>query len=143
MHRGQLDQRGVRGLQALLLAWLGVAQDRLRPQRGRATPRAIGLGLLAYALALHPLVAPLMGRPIRAAELVGFAPDPTAIATLGLVAMAPPGAMAWLLLAIPLAWCALGAATLLTMGAPEGWVPLGAAGLAVAARLRPAADAPP
>jgi hypothetical protein len=84
---------------------------------------------------LHPLVPLSAGRPIQAAEVFGIAPDPTAIATLGVITMANRGAAAWLLLLVPLAWCLVSATTLLTMGAQEGYVPLIAAALAVAARI--------
>ncbi|MEK0082338.1 DUF6064 family protein [Benzoatithermus flavus] len=123
--------------EALLLLWLGSLRGRLRFALAPTAPSAIGLALLAYALVLHPLVAGLAGRSIRATELFAITPDPTAIATLGLVLLAGSGAVAWPLLVLPLVWCVLSWATLHTMGAPEGWIPLAAAGLAVAGRLWP------
>jgi hypothetical protein len=95
--------------------------------------RDVGLGLCVYALALHPLVAMVAGRPIQAAEVFAIAPDPTAIATLGLVCMAE-GRAAWPLMILPLLWCLASALTLYAMGAPEAFVPLAAAVAAVAAR---------
>lgn len=123
-------------IQALLLAWIGGVLGRQHFAARRTAPGVIGLALFLYALVLHPLTAGLAGRPLRAAEVFGIAPDPTAIATLGLVALASGGA-AWPLLVVPLAWCALSGATLYAMGSPEAWIPLAAAGLAVAARLWP------
>jgi hypothetical protein len=125
------------GLQALLLVWLGVLRDRLRFAADRGVPGVVGSALLAYALALHPVVATLGGRPIQAAEVFGVAPDPTAIATLGLAATAAPTGAAWPLLVVPVAWCLASGATLHTLGAWEGWMPLAAVGLAVTARLWP------
>src|SRR5262245_5212383 len=49
----------------------------------------IGIALCVYALALHPLIALVAGRPLHATEVVGLAPDPTASATLGLLSLAP------------------------------------------------------
>jgi hypothetical protein len=91
------------------------------PDRWR---RAAGLALLLWALLLHPLLAGLAGRPWTQAEFVGLASDPTAIATLGLLLLlrGPRGPML-ALWALPLAWCALSAATLWTMGSAQGWVP--------------------
>lgn len=123
--------------EALLLFVIGGLGGRLRFAANRTVPGVVGLALFLYALVLHPLVAPFAGRPIAAAELVGIAPDPTAIATLGLVSIGAGAAAAWLLLAVPLAWCVLSWATLYAMNAPEAWIPLAAAGLAVAARLLP------
>lgn len=85
--------------------------------------------LLAAALA-YPLLAPAMGRPWAAAEVVLLFPDPTAIATLGLLALLPTGRRAALMIA-PLGWCAFQGMTLWTMGAPEAGVLLGAAVVAL------------
>ena len=123
--------------EALLLAWIGGLRSRLRFPASRSVPGVIGLALLLYALVLSPLVALLAGRPFRAAEVFGIAPDPTAIATLGVVSMASNGTAAWPLLVVPSAWCLVSWATLYTMGAWEGWIPLTAAVLAVASRLWP------
>lgn len=122
-------------LQALLLVWLGVLRNRLHFAADRGAAGAIGLSLLVYALAVHPLVVKLGGRPIQAAEVFAIAPDPTAIATLGLVAMASPKDAARLLLVVSMAWCVASWATLQIMGAWEAWIPLAAAGLALTARL--------
>jgi hypothetical protein len=103
-------------LQAALLAWTGVIRDRLRFDLGSASAR-IGLALFIYALAIHPLIPPLTGRPLTQAEIFGLAPDPTAIATLGvLLAATRP---CWHLLILPLAWCAVSGLTLWTMESPE------------------------
>jgi hypothetical protein len=123
--------------QAMLLAWLGFARRRQWFASRRCASEPIGLALVVYALTLHPLVAPLAGRPLGGAELVGIAPDPTAIATLGLVTLMPRGAAGWLMLVAPVLWCIVSTATLLTMGAWEGWIPLTAVILTFVARLWP------
>jgi hypothetical protein len=124
-------------LQALLLLWIGSLRGRLHFAADRTVRGVVGLALFLYSLVLHPLVAPLAGRPVQAAEVFGIAPDPTAIATLGLLSIGAGGAIAWLLLVIPLAWCVASWATLHAMGASESWIPLTAAGLAVLSRLWP------
>lgn len=101
-----------------------------------ARPSRLGGGLaillLVVGIGLYPLVAPLTGRPWTQAELFGLAPDPTAVATLGVLVLAG-GRAAWVLLPLPLLWCAVTAATLWTMESPEAPVPLIAALLAVVA----------
>jgi hypothetical protein len=119
-------------LQGIGLLWAG-ARGVWVPAFARSSATMIALGLYLYALVLHPLVAVVAGRPEQAAEVFGVAPDPTAIATLGLVAMAQ-GRTAWLLLVIPVAWCLVSAVTLYAMGSLQALIPLAAAGLAVAAR---------
>ena len=96
--------------------WTGVVRDRLRFDTGTIAAK-IGIALIVYALALHPLIAPLSGRPWTQAEIFGLAPDPTVIATLGvIVAAARPN---WHLLVLPLLWCVISGLTLWTMESPE------------------------
>jgi hypothetical protein len=83
---------------------------------------------------VQPLIGPLVGRDWKHAESFGVAPDPTVLATLGIlltVNKRPP----WGLMIIPLIWCALSGATLWTMGSPDAWLmpvaALGALGVAV------------
>jgi uncharacterized protein DUF6064 len=103
-------------VQAALLAWTGIIRDRLRFGVGDITGK-IGLALVVYALVIHPLIAPLTGRPWTQAEIFGLAPDPTAVATLGILLAADrPGLH---LFAIPLLWCVLTGLTLWTMESPE------------------------
>jgi hypothetical protein len=106
----------------LVLAWQGAVRDH-----GDRLRRTCGQVLLLWALLLHPLLAGLAGRPWTQAEFVGLASDPTAIATLGLLLLLRgprrPMRALWVL---PLAWCALSAATLWTMGSAQGGVPFAA-----------------
>ncbi|MDO8376285.1 MAG: hypothetical protein Q7S91_03750, partial [Aquabacterium sp.] len=126
-----------------LLGWqAGVAADA-----GGGTPasaRARPLALATWALLLHPLLAPLAGLGWRQAEVIALAPDPTAIATLSLLAAMPHlptrlwrgvVALAWLLV---LAWCLFSGFMLATMGSWNALVLLVAAALAMLARRWPA-----
>lgn len=118
--------------EAALLFGLGTLGNRM-PVRMRGNPGVVlGLALFAYALVLHPLLAPLAGRPLGGAEIFAVAPDPTAIATLGLVAAAGGGAVRLWLLPVPLLWCLASWATLATMEHWQAWVPLACAVLALA-----------
>ncbi|GLK55190.1 hypothetical protein GCM10008170_12090 [Methylopila capsulata] len=93
-------------------------------------PRRLGASALVASALAYPLLAPAMGRPWAAAEVLLLFPDPTAIATLGLLALLPAGRRAALMIA-PLGWCAFQGMTLWTMGAPEAGVLLGAATVAL------------
>jgi hypothetical protein len=116
-------------LEALLLAWTGIIRDRLRFRSGAEAVRIGGLGIFPFALVVYPLVGPLAGRPWTQVEIFGVAPDPTAIATLGvLVAAQRPH---WPLLVVPLIWCAISGATLRTMQSPDAMVVPIAASLAL------------
>jgi hypothetical protein len=77
------------------------------------------------------LLAPLQGRGWASSEVFGIAPDPTAIATLGLLLLAR-GRLLPLLLPIPVLWCLLSGVTLRTMGEPQAWALHAALALAAA-----------
>lgn len=124
-------------LLALFLLWLGVFGKGVRRAEVPLAPRAIGWALLLYGLLLHPFTGMIAGHPPMGAELFGIAPDPTAIATLGLAVLMTGAPAAWAVMAVPLAWCAVSWATLHTMGGPEGVYPAAAGILAVAARAWP------
>lgn len=119
---------------AALAAWSAQPAVDSAPQLSRR----IGLALVAAALVLHPLLAPLQGRPWRQAELFGIAPDPTVIATLGALLLHPPRGAARALWLAPTLAGAASAATLWTMGSLQGCVPAAALALALFVRLRPA-----
>ncbi len=123
----------LQGLGLVVLALVGGVRGETNIARWRC---GIALGL--WALLGHPLVSPAFGRPWEQAEVFGLAPDPTAIGSLAFLLLVNANAltMQWLLRTlwiVPLAWCALSAATLATMGSAQAWVVLTAALLAAAA----------
>lgn len=107
-------------LQALLLLWFGSVRGRLAMAPLRDAIRRPALGAVAFAMLGYPLLALIDGRSSLQMEWFGVAPDPTALATLGLLVLARPGR--WLLWPIPLLWCAISGATLWTMQAADFWV---------------------
>jgi hypothetical protein len=126
-------------LQALSLA-LAAAAGHLG---GRASgPRAAaGYAIGLWALVGHPLLPLAFDRPWRQAEVFGLAPDPTALATLAflLLVRGDTRSAGWrlrLLWIVPLAWCALSAATLATMGSAQAAVMLAVPMLALLAARR-------
>ena len=88
-----------------------------------------GLLLVALALVAYPLLPPLFGGHGPSAEVFGIAPDPTAIATLGLL-LAARGRLVPLLFPIPLLWLVFSGLTLRTMGEAQAWLPLGCGAVA-------------
>jgi hypothetical protein len=107
--------------QGLTLLWVGAVRGRLSFGPTRNAPHLIGSALFAFSLVVYPLLAPLMGRPWLASEVFGIAPDPTAAATLAVLAVArkPP---IWLLI-IPALWCALSGTILRIMQAGDFFIP--------------------
>jgi Family of unknown function (DUF6064) len=114
-------------LEALLLLWRrGVQGLSFRPRPDLVG--CAGLSIFLFALVLQPLIGPLLGRPWTQVEVFGIAPDPTVIATMGLLLVAS-GRVAWEFLVIPLSWCAISGATLWAMGSSDAVVPALAASL--------------
>lgn len=94
---------------------------------GSAARCRAGLFVIGWALLGHPLLAPAFGRPWSQAEVFGLAPDPTVIATLGLLLCArvqgrAAAGLAGAVWAICLAWLAVSAATLATLGSAQAGV---------------------
>ena len=113
------------GVEAAVLAVLAFAGIRWRVSDAGDPRRAIGVALLVAGWLAWPLAGPLLGRPWTQAEVFGIAPDPTAVATLGLLLLVQAGharpraslvRLAW---PVPVAWCLVSGATLWTMDAPE------------------------
>jgi hypothetical protein len=118
--------------EALLFVLIGVIQGKLRYRAGRDARAILGIAVFVAAVALYPMIAPLAGRSLSQAEIVGVVPDPTVLATLGLLLLTE-GRPRWGLLVVPILWCAFTGATLWVMGSPEALVPPLAALLAIAA----------
>jgi len=105
-------------IEALLIAWSGLVRNRLWLRTTADAASVWGICILLFALAVQPLIGPLVGRSWLQVEVFGMTPDPTVTATLG-VALA---ARRWGLLIIPLFWCAISGATLWVMQSPDAFV---------------------
>jgi hypothetical protein len=122
------------GVQVLLLVWYGVVRGRVRLGSARGGRTRVGIGLLVVACGVQPIAGVLAGRTWRQVELIGITPDATAIATIALLALSAAG-LPRALLVIPVAWCAIGGATLWALGSGEAWLVLlsGLCGVGLAA----------
>jgi len=89
-----------------------------------------GGALLLYGLLLHPIVLTLLGRPVAGLEFLLIAPDPTAIASLGLLLFGS-GWLCRSAFALALLWCGLSWLILDTLGLAEAFVLAGAVLLAI------------
>jgi len=122
------------GFEAALLLVVGVVCGGLAFDRPNGAAARVGVAMFAFAFFVEPLAGPLLGRGWRQTELFGVAPDPTAVATLGLLLVAG-GPGRGVLMVIPVLWCLTTGVFLAAMDAPDAWVaPAGAAlaaGLAV------------
>lgn len=102
-------------IEALLLLWIGTVRDGLRFDTTGTTRARIGIAIFGFALIMQPLIGLLLGRAWPQLEVFGLTPDPTVVATLGILLAA--NRIAWIALPIPLLWCAVGGTTLWVMNA--------------------------
>jgi hypothetical protein len=121
-------------IEALLLIWTGLIRDRFVLRPGTDAVSKAGLGIFLFALFFHPLMGPLMGRSWSQVEVFGITPDPTAVATLGILLAGLRDN--WPLLIIPLIWCAISGATLWAMRSPEALIMLGLGTLGIVLATR-------
>lgn len=122
-------------VEALLLFLRGTILGRLQFDPAADAVARCGAGLLLFATIVQPLIGLIVGRPWSQLEVFGIAPDPTAVATLG-VLLTVPGRVPWELLALPLLWCAISGAMLWTMGSPDALVMPAAGVVALALATR-------
>jgi hypothetical protein len=108
-------------IEASLLLGIGVLHDGFLFRPAGDPVRRAGLCVLLFALVVQPLIGPLVGRDWRQAEIFGVAPDPTVVATIGVLLLVASRGV-WPLLVIPLLWCVVGGAFLWAMDAPDAIV---------------------
>jgi hypothetical protein len=115
-------------VQALLLCWLAY-----RPGNAAPAPQPLALGLSGLAICAYPLLALARDNGTwRQAEVFGIVPDPTVVATLGVLLAWRAPAIFWL---IPVSWCLVSGATLMELKINHAWLLPALALTAVLARV--------
>jgi len=115
-------------VQALLLCWRAY-----RPGNAAPAPQPLALGLSGLAIFAYPLLALARdGGTWRQTEVFGIVPDPTVIATLGVLLAWRAPAIFWL---IPVLWCLVSGATLMELKIGHAWLLPALALTAVVARV--------
>jgi len=102
-------------VQALLLCWLAY-----RPGNAAPAPQPLAFGLSGLAILAYPLLALARdGGTWRQAEVFGIVPDPTVVATMGVLLAWRAPAIFWL---IPVSWCLVSCATLMELKIGHAWL---------------------
>lgn len=115
-------------VQALLLCWLA-----FKPGNAAPASQRVALGLSGLAIFAYPLLALARDNGTwRQAEVFGIVPDPTVIATLGMLLAWRAPAIFWL---IPVSWCLVSGATLMELKINHAWLLPALALTAVLARV--------
>ena len=102
------------GMQAVLLLVAGVRADALNAPGVNSRMRRTGLAIAVAGVLLYPMIAAATGRPWTQAEVAGLMPEPTALATIGLLLATAQRYRSWLLV-IPVLSLALGWMTAWTL----------------------------
>ena len=125
-------------IEAVLLLWIGATGNGLTFDLSASLRVRAGIALFLFGLLVQPMLGLLAGRSWLQVGVFGVVPDPTAVATLGLICASRRTRIALL---IPLLWCILSGATLWTMESAEALVLFGTAALALLLCCRPRATA--
>ena len=111
---------------ALLLALALFAGSGGTQGHSKGLSTGIGATVAVVSLLGYPLIAATIGPGLSHAETYGLHPDPTAIATLGVMLIMLRGPTFWLASLIPILWCVIGALTLMAIEASWALIPLAA-----------------
>ena len=105
----------------------------MAPRPINAAATRVPLGLAGPAIFAYPLLALARANGgWRQAEVFGIAPDPTVVATLGVLLAWRAPMILWL---IPVSWCLVSGATLMTLKIGHAWLLPALALAAIVARL--------
>ncbi len=122
-------------LQGLAIAVTGVVRGGVDFRFSGDSAGWAGLALIAGAAILYPLIGVGSDQRWPRMPLVGVAPGPTLVWTLGMLLLAVPR-VPWHLLFIPLLWSLTGVAGALLLGLPQDFVLPFAAVLAIVVAIR-------
>jgi hypothetical protein len=105
-------------VQAFLLAWTAAIRGRIA-SRAQSDPFGwAGLGLVVYAIIGYPLIAEVAGEGLQSAPVVGLAPGPTAVFTLGVLLLVE-GRTPLHLTVVPVLWSLIAGVTAWELGVAE------------------------
>lgn len=125
---------GLEGGVLILLSLTGRA-GLVDPRKNRLA-FSIGLAVLVCGIFLYPLFETAFGLSLEGTQVFGLTPDPTAVATLGGVALMS-GKLRFLAAVIPAAWCVFTALTLWTLGRADFFLAPGLLAIALVAFFWP------
>jgi hypothetical protein len=121
-------------IQALLFVWVGAIKNGLIVDPINTKIHLTGVGLLAFSIFIQPFTMMVTGHKWQQAELFGVVPDPTVVASIGVLLLTNITKHWWLMI-IPVMWCATSAATLWVLESVNALVMLIAGLAAISAFL--------
>lgn len=109
-------------IQSALLLWFVLRPQQEPPARPCHSVQHLGFAYIVFAVFFHPLLPLLNDRPWIQAEVFGLSPDPTAVATIGVLLAQRQNKHLLFLMLIPLLWCSISTTTLWTLSSPDAWL---------------------
>lgn len=113
-------------LAAAPLIWRGIFSTR-----PPITRLYVGAALILFALIGYPVVGFLAGHRYPAVPVIGVAPCPTTIFTIGVLLVGIPRATRWLLI-LPVIWAGIGGSAALLLGIPQDYALIASGLIAIA-----------
>jgi hypothetical protein len=92
---------------AATIAWAGVVRRAIVFAPPHGWPGVFGALFVAYAVIAYPVIGAAAGHVYPAAPILGVAPCPTTILTVGLLLWAKPP-IPWVVFVLPFAWSVVG-----------------------------------
>lgn len=117
-------------LQAIVLAYAGLHQNRVRFRFSSGWAQYIGWCFIIYAAILYPLIGVVTGHHYPEMPMFGVAPCPVTIFTFGLLLFAIAPLSIWLLV-IPSVWSLIGGSAAVLLNVPQDWLLLASGLVAV------------
>jgi len=108
-------------VQAALFAWAGIFQNALHLPTYNKIQRRTGQSLVIFAFFIQPFLTILAGQNWKQIELFGISPEPTVVASIGLLLVYYDRKFWWLFI-IPVLWCIVSAATFWVLGSVNTYV---------------------
>lgn len=108
-------------VQAVFLAWTGVLRGRIAPRFDGSLVGAAGLAMIGYSVIGYPALALSSDEGAAGTRVIGLAPDPTALVTLGLLLLADGRAPVHLCI-VPVLWTLIAGVTAWVLGIVEDLV---------------------
>lgn len=108
-------------MQALLLVYFGVLNDRFQFAATQGLRATMGWTFIGYAAIAYPMIGIAVGHSYSELPQFGITPCPVTLFTFGLLLFARTP-LPWGVLVIPVIWSLIGGTAAFLLGVPQDWL---------------------